>query len=509
MLDRRHAVRVFAVSGAVILGLPWTLPSAQAQHKPLSQLLPELILRDITLDSPPAPPGNILGVPVGFSHLAHFSPIETNELNNPVVGIVQGFNGQMATQFATFPLGSSSGGLTYEFDPSVGTLRRGSGSFGPLFSERALTIGRRKLSAGFNYQRTSYNTFEGQNLDNGSIKFYLRHQDCCTVGGRPFEQPNGTTLNPPFESDLIEAALSLKATAHTAAVFANYGLTNHWDVGLAVPFVKVNLEAGVKARVVRLVTSPPPDALLTPEQVRAALDVHTFEPGNPAATRTVQLSGHASGLGDIVLRTKYRFLRRASGGLAATVDLRLPTGNENELLGAGGVQAKVLLVASNERGRFGQHMNIGYTVAQGRVGGAFAGLTAASLPDEINYTGGAEFVVTPRLTVIGDLVGRTLRGAGRLDLVSKKFEYNEPTPLLPGMVMGPGCGGIAGFTCKTASFDEFAPRSADLRLLLGTAGVKFNPTGNLLVSASILFPLTNAGLRSRVTMMIGMDYVIR
>ena len=86
----------------------------------------------------------------------------------------------MATQFSTFPLGSSTGGLTYVFDESVGTFRRGSSSFGPLFAERALTIGRRKLSVGFNYQRTSYDTFEGQNLDDGSIKFYLRHQDCCT-----------------------------------------------------------------------------------------------------------------------------------------------------------------------------------------------------------------------------------------------------------------------------------------------------------------------------------------
>ena len=44
----------------------------------------------------------------------------------------------MATQFSTFPLGSSTGGLTYVFDESVGTFRRGSGSFGPLFAERAL-----------------------------------------------------------------------------------------------------------------------------------------------------------------------------------------------------------------------------------------------------------------------------------------------------------------------------------------------------------------------------------
>src|SRR2546426_11177403 len=232
MRNRRDAVRMFAVVAAAIICLPLTPTSAGAQPTPLAQVLPDLVLREIVLQ-----PGT-----AGPPHVAHFSPLP-NDLNNPVVGIVQGFNGQMATQFATFPLGSSSGGLTYEFDPSVGTFRRGSSSFGPLFSERALTIGRRRLSVGFNYQHTSYNTFKGQNLDDGSIKFYLRHQDCChfadpaALTGFSTTPLNGNDrLNPPFKGDVIEAALSLKATTHTAAVFANYGVTDHWDVGLAVPF---------------------------------------------------------------------------------------------------------------------------------------------------------------------------------------------------------------------------------------------------------------------------------
>jgi hypothetical protein len=289
-------------------------------------------------------------------------------------------------------------------------------------------------------------------------------------------------------------------------VFANYGVTDRWDIGLAVPFVSVNLDARVKARILRLVTGPPPDfPFITEEQRRDALNVHTFELDNPDATRTVQHSGHASGLGDMVLRTKYHFLRAASGGLAAAVDLRLPTGDENELLGAGGVQAKFLLVASSERGRVGQHVNIGYTAAEGEVAGTLAGFTSTPLPDEINYSGGIEFVASPRLTLMGDVVGRTLRGAGHLDLASKKFEYSDPGPRLAGMP-GPGCAGIAGQTCASVSLDEFDPRSGNLTLLLGTGGVKFNPTGNLLISASVLFPLTDAGLRSRVTTVIGVDY---
>src|SRR5262245_1516498 len=198
---------MFVVTLAVLV-TPWP---AASQQLPLSQLLPDLILRDIVLDR------GSLGPP----HQAHFSPLE-NDLANPVIGIVESFNTQVATQFATFPLGSSSGGLTYVFDESVGTFRRSSASFGPLFAERALTIGRRKLSAGLNYQRTSYDTFEGQNLEDGAIKFYLRHQDCCTfrlLPDPPYQEfsqtPNGTRLTVPFEGDIIEASLSMKATTNT------------------------------------------------------------------------------------------------------------------------------------------------------------------------------------------------------------------------------------------------------------------------------------------------------
>jgi hypothetical protein len=413
-------------------------------------------------------------------------------LNNPAVAIVQGFNSQVATQFATFPLGSSTGGFTYVLDESLGTFRRGSSSFGPLFGERALTIGRHKLSAGVTYQRTPYTSFEGQDLDDGSIKFYLRHEDCCTVVLLPVAPgfdltlaPNGTRLNPPLEGDLIEASLSLDATTNTTAIFANYGLTNRWDVGLAVPIVNVQLDAKVEARILRLVTATAPT-------------VHTFDRANPSATQILHRADSATGLGDIALRSKYRFLAATGGGLAAAADLRLPTGDEQELLGTGGIQAKFLLVASYERGRFGEHVNIGYTVAEGDAPGTFAGLTAAQLPDEINYSGGVEFVPSPRLTVNGDIIGRTLRGAGRLDLVTKDFQYVDPGT--------PGTCNIFPFACASFSADEFSPRAGNLTLLLGTAGVRFNPTANWLISASVLFPLTDAGLRSRLTSVIGVDY---
>ena len=52
---------------------------------------------------------------------------------------------------------------------------------------------------------------------------------------------------------------------------------------------------------------------------------------------------------------------------------------------------------------------------------------------------------------------------------------------------------------------QFSP--GNLQLYLGAASVRFNPWRALLVSASLLFPLTDSGLRDRVTPAVGIDYV--
>ena len=432
-------------------------------------LLPNLILRDIRLPEPPT----------GFSHSAHFSPITTGELTNPAVGIVNGFNTLMTLQLSTFPLGSGAGGFTYSFDPALGTFKRSTSSFGPSFAERANTVGRRRFSGGMTFQHTRYDSLEGQSLDDGSIKFYLRHRECCQTATPPatgnVEVPNGTRLNPFFEGDVIEAALSVKVTTQTAAFFATYGATDRLDIGIAVPIVRVELDAQVVATVQRLATVNVPN-------------IHTFVRGDPTATSSIiQSKGDSSGIGDVVLRGKYRLLDwTGGGGLALATDIRLPTGDADNLRG-GAAQGKLYAVASRSGDRLGHHVNVGYTFS-GSVGRGNSRL--GDLPDEFNYAAGAEYVLHPKVTVIGDLVGRSLNDAARLDLQTKTFQFVQTN----------------GGPTMTADFDEFEPTRGRLNLLFGTAGVKFNPVGNLLISASVLFPLTDSGLRNRMTSTFGLDY---
>ena len=190
-----------------------------------------------------------------------------------------------------------------------------------------------------------------------------------------------------------------------------------------------------------------------------------------------EASGSATGIGDVVVRTKYLMLESQGGGVAAGVDLRLPTGDEENLLGIAGAQAKLFVVASTGLGRVSPHMNLGYTVS-GATDAAVAANSLCAPPDEINYAGGADVAVSLRTTIAFDVVGRTLRGIGTLREEASPFRTRGGNP-----------------NGDRVPYQELRlVPNADLHLLLGSTGIKFNPVANLLVTAKR--PLSPLGSRS-------------
>src|SRR5206468_8243488 len=145
-----------------------------------------------------------------------------------------------------------------------------------------------------------------------------------------------------------------------------------------------DVDASIRARILRLATTANPD-------------LHVFEGDNPDE-HIFALSGHAAGLGDVVVRAKYNFLTRRGGGLAAAIDVRTPTGDESDLLGTGALQAKVYGIGSIALGTISPHLNAGYMHT------SRGGLSGVSLHNEWNYTAGFDVVVSPRLTLIADVV---------------------------------------------------------------------------------------------------------
>jgi hypothetical protein len=369
-------------------------------------------------------------------------------------------NRGIATQLSTFPLSSSSGGFTYTFDKALGVFTRTSDSFGPLFAERALTAGKGKLNFGVNYGRTTYDTFEGQSLKDGDLKFFLTHEDFNSDGGH---------LNLWFEGDVIKADLYLNVIAENTVLFANYGVADHFDVGVSLPYVHVKLDARIHETVDALATGGDPFVS------------HAF-PGGSDQADFIQ-SGSAAGFGDMVLRAKYHAIRGDSWGLAAAADLRLPTGDENDLLGSGATQFKLYLIASGT-GKFSPHANIGYTFS---TGGSEA---TGTLPDEINYTAGFDAALGHRLTLNADLIGRTLRNTGRIQEVQQEWQYTRRgDPVV-----------------HSTALPELVQVDGDLNIVLASVGFRINPFKNLLISANALFSTGHRGLQDRFTPVVAFDY---
>lgn len=453
---------------------------AQSQQTPLAGMFVRLFDLSTINRTDPA---------TGVQHEPHFIVGESLKETTREMNVA------LAAQLASFPLSSSSGGFSYTVNER-GEVVPTSSTFGPTFAERAITIGRRKVNAGFSFQATNYSSFEGVDLDSGGLSFIREHNDCCPAGaGNPTSVAN---LTPDFEKDLLRSDLSAKIETRTSAFFANIGITNRFDLGVAIPIVRVAMDARVDAHIIRAGSG-------------ATSTTHSFDNGGDSIT--LSDSGSATGLGDVLLRGKYNFFRDGASAVAGGVELRLPTGDKDDLLGTGATQTRLSIIASGEYGIFSPHANVGYTFSKGETSAAAANfeLDAAtyhlstipnfnpsgvdlSVPDEINFTAGLSVGVTPRVTLGFDMVGRSLRDVARFELRDTTYPNRAPA------------------SQPTASFvepDEFSLRDANgtLTTVLGVVGGKFNLGGSLLLNATVLFPMSKGGLKPKVTPVIGIDYV--
>src|SRR5262249_8713627 len=125
------------------------------------------------------------------------------------------------------------------------------------------------------------------------------------------------------------------------------------------------------------------------------------------------------------------FMTNGANALSAAVDLRLPTGDADDLLGLGTTQAKMYLIWSQNHARVSPHLNVGYTLSgKGELDSSLV-VSPLGVSDEFSYAGGVEFVVSPQLTIIGDVLGRTLIDAGTVKAENKTYQF-RPGAASPG-----------------------------------------------------------------------------
>ncbi len=346
------------------------------------------------------------------------------------------------TQLGELPTARPAG-LVLRFEH--GQLVPANESLGVIFSERAETLGRHRAFVGFTYQNFTFDRVDGLDLKQLPIVLYDPVVAVATV---------------------TQSRFDIRVGQYTAN--ATYGLTNRVDVSVAVPFERVGFAATVNGQ--------------------------EFGPGGGSAPVAEHVPGHASGLADVIVGAKALALERRSVRVAGGVDVRLPTGDELNLLGSGATGVRPYLVASRG-GRLSPHLNAGYqwnarsilntTVASGPAPGNGVTFSAAgdkqNLPGDLFFTAGANLEASAHWTLVADVLGRHFFDAPRLATAT---------------VTGPAFGTAANLQPYVGGYT-----TTDLSLGFKSSGLR-----RLIVTGNVTLKLNEGGLRARAVPLGGLSY---
>lgn len=211
-------------------------------------------------------------------------------------------------QFArSLPLPAPAAGVSYSFDPATGNFQRDASTFGQVYLERAQPLGAGRFNVSFVYQYVQLDALDGIDADN------LRNQTPI-----PF---------PDLAAAVDFPKLDVGAEVSQFLFAATYGISEALEASLAIPLVYSDVSADVRYEA----------AAVTPQDELVLL------------SDRVRYSEQDFGIGDVMLRGKYRFAELTDVGLAAALLLRFPSGDEEELQGIGFFEITPSLVASTRR----------------------------------------------------------------------------------------------------------------------------------------------------------------
>src|SRR5262245_49049193 len=215
-------------------------------------------------------------LPGELPHTAHFSSDFQSNFSQ--------FGTALVDQFVSVPLPSPASGFTFEFDPALGVFHRTTQSFGPILAERADTIGARRVALGSTYQHFGFDTIEG--IDLHAVPAVFTHDNAQLLGGR---------------QDVVTTVTSIESEVSQFTTFLTLGVTDRFDLSLAVPFVSNDLKVVSEATIQRLGTTNP----LT--------HFYRQDNGDVGNRRLFTAIGHSAGLGDLTVRMKGTVARTSSG----------------------------------------------------------------------------------------------------------------------------------------------------------------------------------------------------
>ena len=373
-------------------------------------------------------------------HGLHFIPAVTQGQHD----MLSFMTGSIATSLGNLPFTSATSGVTFSFVGGAPVATSVSG--GPIFGERSQTLGRGRFLAGMNINGLGMDNIRGVPLDN--LQFKFTHQNVV----------DPALGDPPYERDIIIVDTDMKLSLTATSVFASYGLLDNLDVGILVPIIHASLSGTSRAHF------DPYDPDATPH--------HFGTQENPVDTASSSTSGSATGLGDIAIRAKLNVTQTNQYGFAILTDIRLATGDTANFLGSGAATVRALGVASARFGDFSPHVNAGVALRSGN-----------SQNNSMLATLGFDQLVSPSVSIAGELIGDFTMGASKLTL---------PEPVV-----------FTAPTVETVNLTDIPGGKDDI--LDASFGLKVTLPSDYRVVGNLLFPLKDAGLAPKFLWTLGVE----
>jgi len=408
---------------------------------------------------------------------------DANFVNVRPAGLERPLNVGIASQLSALPIASPASGVIFKEDPATGAMLPSSDSLGPILTERAETIGKKRFFMGFTRQQFRFDRIEGQSL--GAVQNLYSGGD-----------PTNVTQNGRLQTTapmVFGTQVDLRLDQNVA--FFTYGLTNRLDVSAGLTWVNSTMSViGYNARQVN--SGNPGDGGTC--WCAATLDIRASQndPGGLGVAglrRDVFGSARrtSTGIGDTIIRVKGTAIERKHYALGLGADLRLPTGDEFNYHGSGAVGFKPFAALSLHSGNLGPvrispHFNIGYTVNGNSIlaGDPVTG-TKERIPNQFNWSMGAAIAASRRVTFVADLMGMRLLDSYRL--------------------VNASIGG-RGTSVGEASGLTLAPNKQSFDMTNGSFGVKLKLAGNLVLTANMLVALDDSGLRDKYVPLFGIAH---
>lgn len=376
-------------------------------------------------------------------HGGHFIPATVTGTER----VISFVTNAVGSAIADIPISAASGGVSYRFEGGVPV--RTTTSAGPIFAERAQTLGKGRFFLGLNVNGQHFSSMRGIPMDN--LRFAFTHADT---------DPADTLGSPVFENETIAVQVAMDVDLLVTTAFASWGIVDGVDVGVAVPLVHTSLRGSSVAQV-------QPFGAGTPH--RFATDVN----GDPVLTAVSSADASASGIGDVAARLKINVFQSAKVGVSVLGDARFPTGDEQDLLGAGAFSGRGYGIVSMSFGNFSPHANVGYVFRDDSLQNN--GVLAVA---------GFDHLLATWATLAVDFLSEWQVGESKLELPGP-VTYQTP------------------YVRTIATTD--IPNQRDDYLAL-SLGFKFTTGRGMTFVANGLFPLKDAGVQPKAVWTGGLEY---